>query len=251
IESPIITKKCNVLLNSYIPDNLESCSFIAIVSKRIHNHLPFPSVTTPSNILEQLNEIIKHEDTFNLTQYDTSYIRNIHISDDGKIFIVYMTKQQFIKFQNLKYFEINATFKCVNTTINKNTIKEWEITSYVKSINKIFTNVKTSDAYKHIFYKVFSTIEKDNGKQIEFSYLNSNSNGIGCIIADAHKGQAISLSKFLHERYPSMYIKEHLMHIYKICIVYYHRFVIIRRSYKKSSAIISLKMTLYTKIIKY
>ena len=56
---------------------------------------------------------------------------------------------------------------------------------------RVFTNVETSDAYKHIFYEIFSTIEKDNGKGIELSYLNSNSNGIGCIIADAHKGQAI------------------------------------------------------------
>lgn len=51
--------------------------------------------------------------------------------------------------------------------------------------------METSDAYKYIFCELFSTIEKDNGKEIEFSYLNSNSNGIGCVIADAHKGQAI------------------------------------------------------------
>lgn len=51
--------------------------------------------------------------------------------------------------------------------------------------------METSDAYKCIFYEVFSTIEKDNGKEIEFSHLNLNSNGIGCVIADAHKGQAI------------------------------------------------------------
>ncbi|CAI2166821.1 9529_t:CDS:2, partial [Funneliformis geosporum] len=56
----------------------------------------------------------------------------------------------------------------------------------------------------HIFYEVFSTIKKDNRKEIEFSYLNSNSNGIGCIIADAYKGQVIGLDKFLHERYPTI-----------------------------------------------
>ncbi|CAI2180754.1 8711_t:CDS:2 [Funneliformis geosporum] len=68
---------------------------------------------------------------------------------------------------------------------------------------RVFTNVETSDAYKHIFYEVFSTIEKDNRKEIKFSYLNSNSNGIGCIIADAHKDQAIGLYKFLHKKYPN------------------------------------------------
>jgi hypothetical protein len=56
---------------------------------------------------------------------------------------------------------------------------------------RVFTNVETSDAYKHIFHEVFSTVEKDTGKEIGFSYLNSNFDGIGCIIADAHKGQAI------------------------------------------------------------
>ncbi|CAI2182340.1 10606_t:CDS:2, partial [Funneliformis geosporum] len=44
-----------------------------------------------------------------------------------------------------------------------------------------------------------------------------------CIIADANKNQTIGLGKFLHERYSSMSIEEHLMHIYKICIVHYHR----------------------------
>ena len=52
IEAPIITQKCNVQFNSFTPDNLENCPFIAIISKGIHNHLPPPPVTTPSNILE-------------------------------------------------------------------------------------------------------------------------------------------------------------------------------------------------------
>ncbi|PKY63172.1 hypothetical protein RhiirA4_491253 [Rhizophagus irregularis] len=43
------------------------------------------------------------------------------------------------------------------------------------------------------------------------------------IIADAHKGQAIGLGSFLHERYPSMTIEEHLQHIYKLCIIHYKR----------------------------
>jgi hypothetical protein len=47
-----------------------------------------------------------------------------------------MNKQQSKNFQNLKYFEMDASFKRVNASINNNTIKEWEITSYVENFNK-------------------------------------------------------------------------------------------------------------------
>ncbi len=47
-----------------------------------------------------------------------------------------MTKQQSKEFQNLKYIEIDASFKRVNTIINNSSIKEWEITSYVENIKK-------------------------------------------------------------------------------------------------------------------
>ena len=67
IEASIISKKCNIQFSSFIPKNLENCPFITIVSKEIHNHLLPPPVITPSNILKQLNEIIEHEDTLDLT----------------------------------------------------------------------------------------------------------------------------------------------------------------------------------------
>ena len=60
----------------------------------------------------------------------------LDIFDDGKIFIICMMKEQAKEFQNLKYFEIDASFKRVNTIINNNTIKEWEITSYIENLNK-------------------------------------------------------------------------------------------------------------------
>ncbi|CAG8701650.1 8375_t:CDS:2, partial [Funneliformis mosseae] len=77
---------------------------------------------------------------------------------------------------------------------------------------RIFTNAESSEAYKRIFYEVFSIVEKDNGIKIEFSYLNSNSNRIACIIANVHKGQAIE-----------MFAEEYLKHIFKICIIHYNR----------------------------
>jgi hypothetical protein len=67
IEAPIIPQKCNVRFNSFVPVDIKSHPYIAIVSKGIHKHLPPPPVTTPTNVLEQLNEIIEHEDILELT----------------------------------------------------------------------------------------------------------------------------------------------------------------------------------------
>ncbi|PKY47672.1 hypothetical protein RhiirA4_523140, partial [Rhizophagus irregularis] len=167
---------------------------------------------TPTNILEQLNEIIKHEDILNITARklltgkilkmylnNTASINDLHISLNNSSKLNYYIKKQ----KRLEYPHGSDLMGVIhellrqqnkddsyirNVLINNSSIKEWEITSYVEKINKsltfarVFTNVETSNAYKHIFYEVFSTIEKDNGKKIEFSYLNSNSNGIGCII---------------------------------------------------------------------
>jgi len=67
IEAPIISQKCNVQFNSFVPEDIKNSPFIAIVSKGIHSHLPPPPVTIPTNVLEQLNEIIEHEDILNVT----------------------------------------------------------------------------------------------------------------------------------------------------------------------------------------
>jgi len=47
-----------------------------------------------------------------------------------------MSKQQSIKFLNLKYFEIDIAFKRVNSKIGNNVMKEFEITSYIENVNK-------------------------------------------------------------------------------------------------------------------
>ncbi|PKY61711.1 hypothetical protein RhiirA4_432001, partial [Rhizophagus irregularis] len=65
IESPIISQKCNVQFNSFVPEDLKCSPFIAIVSKGVHCHLPPPPVTTPyekflSNTFRFFSECIEN-----------------------------------------------------------------------------------------------------------------------------------------------------------------------------------------------
>ena len=53
----------------------------------------------------------------------------------------------------------------------------------------IFTNVETADAYQYLFEDLFGCIEKNIGKTFNFYYIHRK--GLGCIIADQHKGQAL------------------------------------------------------------
>ena len=60
----------------------------------------------------------------------------LDIYDDGKVFVICMTKQQSAKFQKLKYFKIDVAFKCINIKINNHIVREFEITSYIENVNK-------------------------------------------------------------------------------------------------------------------
>lgn len=57
-----------------------------------------------------------------------------------------MNKEQSEFFHELKYIEIDSSFKRINTVINGYLIKEWQICSYVekygKSKKKIFYSIK-------------------------------------------------------------------------------------------------------------
>jgi hypothetical protein len=53
---------------------------------------------------------------------------------------------------------------------------------------RIFTNVETANAYQNLFEDLFNCIERDTGET--FSFYHIHGKGLGCIIADQHKGQA-------------------------------------------------------------
>ena len=58
-------------------------------------------------------------------------------------------------------------------------------TYYIALISavRIFTNVKTADAYQNLFEELFCCIERDTGETFNFYYTY--------IIADQHKRQAL------------------------------------------------------------
>ena len=50
-----------------------------------------------------------------------------------------------------------------------------------------------AQAYQNLFEDLFGCIERDTGKPFNFYHIHQK--GLGCIIADQHKGQA--LGKFI------------------------------------------------------
>src|SRR5215211_5271279 len=58
---------------------------------------------------------------------------------------------------------------------------------------QVFTNVETAKAYQNLFEDLFSCIERDTGETFNFYHIHQK--GLGCIIANQHKGQA--LGKFI------------------------------------------------------
>jgi hypothetical protein len=60
---------------------------------------------------------------------------------------------------------------------------------------RIFTNVETAQAYQNLFEDLFSCIEKDTSETFNFHHIHGI--GLGCILADQHKGQALGKIKIL------------------------------------------------------
>src|SRR5690349_2927695 len=58
---------------------------------------------------------------------------------------------------------------------------------------QVFTNVETAQAYQNLFEDLFGCIKRDTGEPFNFYHIHQK--GLGCIIADQHKGQA--LGKFI------------------------------------------------------
>ncbi|POG64718.1 hypothetical protein GLOIN_2v1672652 [Rhizophagus irregularis DAOM 181602=DAOM 197198] len=140
------------------------------------------------NILGVTHEFMKHEKRF---------------LDSGQYIVVCATKQQLKAIPELTYFEIDMAFKRIHGVTN-----ECEVSAYVSRIQKtltfarIFTNIETADAYQTLFEDLFNCIEKDTGDIFNFYHIHGR--GLGCIIADQHKGQALGLGRYLNSKYPNL-----------------------------------------------
>uniref|UniRef100_U9T548 Uncharacterized protein n=1 Tax=Rhizophagus irregularis (strain DAOM 181602 / DAOM 197198 / MUCL 43194) TaxID=747089 RepID=U9T548_RHIID len=148
------------------------------------------------------------------------YIRSIRFLDNGQYIILCATKEQTIALSELTHIEIDMAFKRIHGITN-----EWEVTAYLPRVQKtltfarIFTNIETAEAYQNLFEDLFGCIERDIGKTFNFHHIHGE--GLGCIIADQHKGQALGLGQYLNSKYPHLTPIEHLQHIYKLCQVHY------------------------------
>ena len=49
--------------------------------------------------------------------------------------------------------------------------------------------LETANAYQNLFEDLFGCIEKDTGEVFNFYHIHGK--GLGCVIADQHKGQAL------------------------------------------------------------
>ncbi|PKY51330.1 hypothetical protein RhiirA4_546495 [Rhizophagus irregularis] len=167
------------------------------------------------NILGTVHEFMKNKDL------NDAYIRKIEFF---QILVLCMRKEQSFALLDLSYFEIDMAYKRI-----QGEIKEWDLVAYVENFQKtltfarVFTNNKSADAYQNIFAAVFSVVKEDTNSEICFHHIDGK--GIGCILADAHPGQAlgISLLIYLNNRYPYLSAIEHLKHIYKICLIHFNR----------------------------
>ncbi|CAJ0643278.1 14306_t:CDS:2, partial [Entrophospora sp. SA101] len=68
--------------------------------------------------------------------------------------------------------------------------------------------------------EIFNIIEYDTGKTFKFHHIDGE--GLSCILADEHQGQALGLGEFLHNRDPTKSVENHLKCILKTCIVHFN-----------------------------
>ncbi|RIB09087.1 hypothetical protein C2G38_297643 [Gigaspora rosea] len=132
------------------------------------------------------------------------------------------TAKQSELFAKTLYAEIDMAFKRIHGATN-----EWEICAYINRYQKtlvfarVFANIQSANAYQHLFEDLFTVVENDTQKIFKFQHIHGN--GLGCLIADEHQGQALGLGQYLHSKYNYLSAEEHLQHIYKLCQIHFNR----------------------------
>ncbi|PKC53966.1 hypothetical protein RhiirA1_478222, partial [Rhizophagus irregularis] len=191
-------------------------------------YLPPPSQKTPYNIRNQLQKIINSEHILDLTRrkfltgtmiqtyLNGKMLSDLHPSlnnqfkidyfikksqrfqypfgffDNGQYIVLCATKEQTIALSELTHIEIDMAFKRIYGITN-----EWKVTAYLPWVQK----------------------KRDIGETFNFHHIHGE--GLGCIIANQYKGQALGLGQYLNSKYPHLTPIEHLQHIYKLCQVHY------------------------------
>ncbi|CAB5386575.1 unnamed protein product [Rhizophagus irregularis] len=192
---------CPVTFYHIIPENLKECPFIATVSVGKHNHPPPPPYKTPYNIKNQLQNIINNEHTLDLTR---------------RKFLTGTMIQNYLNGKQLSELHpsLNNQSK-IDYYIGKTRRSQYPYGQNILGVTHEFMkHEKSEDPY-------IRSIQKDTGEIFNFYHIHGR--GLGCIIADQHKGQALGLGQYLNSKYPNLTPVEHLQHIYKLCQVHYKR----------------------------
>lgn len=56
---------------------------------------------------------------------------------------------------------------------------------------RVYLKQESAAAYQTVFQEIFKIVERDVGRMVKFHHMDGT--GIGCIIADAHRGQALGI----------------------------------------------------------
>ncbi|CAB5217231.1 unnamed protein product [Rhizophagus irregularis] len=126
-------------------------------------------------------------------QFKIDYFIKKRFFDNGQYIVLCATKEQTIALSELTHIEIDMAFKRIYGITN-----EWKVTAY---------------------YLGYRKLERDIGETFNFHHIHGE--GLGCIIANQYKGQALGLGQYLNSKYPHLTPIEHLQHIYKLCQVHY------------------------------
>lgn len=59
---------------------------------------------------------------------------------------------------------------------------------------RVYVKQESAAAYQTVFREIFDIVEKDVGRMVQFQHIDGA--GIGCIIADAHRGQALGIYQY-------------------------------------------------------
>ncbi|CAG8607783.1 10077_t:CDS:2, partial [Racocetra persica] len=203
----------------YIPENLEECLYIIIMSRYTHNHLPPPPSKIPVAIQNNLKSIISEENILDLTvkklithMYFSTRVplSELHpaLNNRSKIDHMITTKRHAKHSYGQDIMGVAyMLLKQKEGSKNDSYIRS-EVCAYIENFQK-------SSTYKKLFEELFIYVEQDCRHSIEFQHVHRH--GIGCILADEHQDQALGLDQYLAEKFLIFNATEHLERIYKLC----------------------------------
>ncbi|CAB4389887.1 unnamed protein product [Rhizophagus irregularis] len=145
-----------------------------------------------------------------------NYVKRLEFFEDEHVIIVCTTSEQLNEWIKCKHFQIDLSFKRVMGEIN-----EFEINYYSNEHNLMFTNRVTTIAYQRIFHVLFDLVLQLMGSPPQFKHIHGS--GWNCIIADLDYAQAKGLGLALNEIDNTKDWEEHLVHIFRSCLVHYKR----------------------------